>query len=103
MIDCRGAKQSTGNWQGRRCWSFRQPSAARNSSAAPITGDEQRLRSVGDWLAGDDANCRGLPDHVGSLAAIGYRRLLSIAGERTGYLGNLAVIAGNYLPRDCFS
>jgi len=67
----------------------------------PITGDWALAVVPASAMTGDGANCRGLPDHVVSIAAMGYRRLLSIAGERAGYLGSPAVIAGDHMPRDC--
>jgi len=40
---------------------------------------------------------------LGSQAGIGYRRLLSIAGDPTGYLDSPAAIAWEHMPIECFS
>jgi len=54
-------------------------------------------------MTGDGTNCQGLPDHMGIPAAIGFKRLQSIARERSRCLGIPAVIARDHSPGDCIS
>jgi len=81
--DCRGLNQSPGNWLGWRHQSF-ACQVPLVSSREPIAGDQalvavpasaMTVRSIANWLDGER------PGDVGSLAAIGYRRLFQLSGD----------------------